>query len=695
MKEKIKQSHVDRKAIVYVRQSSSFQVMNNLESRRLQYAMKTRVLELGWTKVDTIDQDLGKSAGGASDRPGFQKMVAEVCLGRVGAVAASELSRFSRNSRDWQQLLEVCRVVDTLLIDEEAIYDTTRSNDRLLLGLKGNLSEYELDLLRHRSQRARAEKAARAELGRNVPTGYINAGNGEILMTPDRRVQQAIATVFKKFLELGSARQVMMWFHDSDLTLPLFRWKRGGPQLSWAVPTYHSILRVLKNPTYAGAYSWGRTQTETIWHGGKTKRRTRTVPQNDWKVLERDHHEAYTSWETYERIQEMLRKNAQTCVSTEPGAAKRGPALLAGLIRCRRCGRKLTVRYTGGGPGNVLRYVCHNALHSNGLPRCIGFGGAAVDEGIRDEVLRVIRPAAIEAAASAHEQAFEQDRSILQALELELESRTYEVERAKRQFDAVEPENRLVAAQLERRWNIALERVQETQGRVEVEQDRRNQAKRAVPSLPEMIEAATNIERVWDDESADVRLKKRIVRTLINEVIADVDEEAAKIRIVIHWKGGVHTELEFQRRRAGQTSFQTPSDTVEAVRLLARICNDKAIAGWLTRSGLRTGKGNCWTRQRVTSLRKTNHIPVYSADRQEAEGWLNLTHAAEFLGIDRNSLRDRIVKGSVPAIRPLQNGPWLLNRRDLNKVKERVDPSGESSRVVNLELFDESSKGAL
>ena len=293
MTEKVKATHLDRKAILYVRQSSAQQVVHHLEGQRLQYAMRERVTALGWHTVDVIDEDLGKSAGGRVERSGFQRMVAEVSLAQVGVVAAWELSRFSRNSREWQHLIEVCRIVDTLLADEETIYDARQSNDRLLLGLKGSLNEYELDLFRQRSQKARQQKASRAALGMNAPVGYVNAGEGRQEKDPDRRVQQAIDTIFTKFLELGTARQVLMWFLDRGLEMPSVRWEDGSWKTHWRTPTYHGILRVLKHPIYAGAYAWGMTRSETVLDKGKPRRVSQVKRRDEWLVLQRDHHEGY------------------------------------------------------------------------------------------------------------------------------------------------------------------------------------------------------------------------------------------------------------------------------------------------------------------------------------------------------------------------------------------------------------------
>ena len=700
MIEKVKPTHIDRKAILYVRQSSTHQVFHHLESQRLQYAMKEQLETLGWRAIDVIDEDLGKSAGGSRERSGFERLVAEVCLAKVGVVAAWELSRFARNSREWQQLIEVCRVVDTLLVDQEAIYDARQSNDRLLLGLKGSLNEYELDLFRQRSQKARQQKALRAELGMNVPVGFVNAGEGRQEKHPDQRVQQAIHTIFEKFLELGTARQVMMWFLDRGLEVPYGCWEDGVWKARWRAPTYHGFLQVLKHPIYAGAYAWGRTRSETVLENGKPRRVNRVKLRDEWLVLQRDHHEGYITWATYERIQEMIHRNAQVCASVDAGAAKRGPAMLAGLIRCRRCGRKLNVRYASGGRHRTIRYVCHQGFQGSNEEPCIAFSGASIDDAVVNEVMRVIQPGAVESALLASQQVMERHDQGLKALELELQTGQYEAERARRQYDASDPENRLVTAELERRWNTTMERVAELERRIEQEAQRRQALE--PPTGETFLTLAQDVHRVWDDPRTDNRLKKRILRALIEEVIADVDATVPEIHIVIHWKGGVHTELRLPRRRSGETRCREPKDVVEAVGVLSRLCSDENIAAWLTRNGLRTAKGNCWTRQHVTGLRHRHGIAAYKAQQQETEGWMSLSQAAAYLGISCRPLSVAIQGGEIPAIRPLPVGPLVLKRTDLDaeagqRLSQRIERQRTRSGIHDagdetLVLFNETGE---
>ncbi len=661
MSEKIKPHHVTRRAMLYVRQSSLHQVAHNVESRRLQYAMADRLRRLGWTEVEVMDEDQGRSAGGGVERTGFQRMVAEVCLGKIGAVAAREVSRFARNSRDWQQLVEVCRMVDTLLIDHETVYDPRRGNDRLLLGLKGSLNEYELDLLRQRSVEARRQKARRGELVVVPPVGFVKTDDQRLEKDPDRRVQKAIELVFSKFLELGSVRQTLLWFHEHNLDLPCRRYGVGGWETRWKRPSYGLVWRILTRPIYGGAYVYGQTETLPTLRDGMPYKAVRRKPRENWLALIPHHHEGYIAWEQFERIQTMISNNAPG-EKTGPGASKKGPALLTGLLRCRRCGRKLTVKYTGR-CSDVARYACSRGALDHAEPRCIEFGGNLVDTAVSREVLRVIQPGAIEAAVQAGREDSEEQDGFLKALRLEHEAARYAAKRAWKQYDASDPSNRLVVDELERRWNAALEHVEVLERRIEEEQIRRD---RVQPLEPAAFEAlASDMESVWNDPETDIRIKKRIARTLIEEIIADVDGEAGQIELAIHWKGGVHSELQVRRRRRGSNSLHTSKEIVEAVRILVRICSDERIAGILSRNGLRTGRGNRWTRERVASLRSKHKIAKISEAQRRTEGWMNLTQAAAYARVSTTTLRKAAERGKIETLHPLSDGPWVFKREDL------------------------------
>lgn len=662
MNEKISDRHLARPAIVYVRQSSQHQVQHSQESQRLQYAMEQRVRALGWREVVVIDEDLGQSASGTAHRSGFVRMVSEIGLGKVGAVAAREVSRFARNNRDWHQLVEMCSLVDTLLIDHEAIYDARRGNDRLLLGLKGSLSEYELDLLRQRSLEARWQKARRGELVQVRPVGFVNSADGRLEMDPDLRVQRAVKLIFDKFFELGSARQVLMWFIDAGLQVPTRRYESGGWVTHWKRPAYRMIIRVLADPTYAGAYVFGRTMQLRQVHDGVVKKKSVRRPPDEIPVLIRDHHKGYVSWEHFEKVQQMLANNTRGFDATRPGAAKRGAALLSGLLRCRRCGRKLMVSYSGR-EYTVPRYNCYRGRLDNGDAKCINFGGLPVDDAVGGEVLHVVEPGSIEAAMLAASEASSDKDDVIKVLLLEAEAARYATQRAWKQYDAVDPHNRLVADELERRCNAAMQTQREIEARVEHE---RAQCERhQQPPVEQLQTLTSDLRGVWDDPQTDVRLKKRILRTLIEEIVVDVDERQHEIVLVLHWKGGVHSELRVARRQRGHSSAHSSPEVVDAIRMLARICTDEAIAGYLNRNGMLTGRGNRWTQQLVTSSRSKRKIPRFMIERRDEAGWMNLTEAARYLQVSPMTLRRAVERGVVHADHPLADGPWIFQRQHL------------------------------
>ncbi|MGH8216994.1 MAG: recombinase family protein [Steroidobacteraceae bacterium] len=452
---KITAEHLRRQAVIYVRQSTLDQVQNNLESQRRQYALADRARGLGWQEVTVIDDDLGRSGGGVH-RPGFERLLAELCEGRVGAVFCIEASRLARNGRDWHTLLEFCRLVDALIIDEDGIYDARETNDRLLLGMKGTLSEMELSTFRQRSHEAAMQKARRGELFSTVAIGYVRVPNDRLEKEPDRRIRKAIELAFRKFRQFGSVRQVLLWLRQERIELPSVAYGESGRAVIWKLPIYNVVHHILTNPIYAGAYVYGRTTTTTrIEQGRKHSVQGVRVPQEQWQVLIRDHHEGYIRWDEYEANLQQITHNAAMKGRLVRGPARNGGALLAGLLRCGHCGRKLHVAYSGGN-GESQRYACQGAMINHGTGRCISFGALKPERLLEAEILRRLEPLGIQAALEAIDREGQRTDEQISQKELALQQARFEVARARRQYDAVDPDNRLVAGELERRWNEAL-----------------------------------------------------------------------------------------------------------------------------------------------------------------------------------------------------------------------------------------------
>ncbi len=444
---KITAAHLARTAYVYVRQSTATQVHDNLESQRRQYGLAEQARQWGWHTVEVIDEDLGRSGSGRAARPGFERLVSAVCLEAVGAVFAIEVSRFARNSRDWAHLVDLCALTATLIVDGEGVYDPRESNDRLLLGLKGTMSEWELSVMRQRSVAALQQKAARGALYMTVPIGFLRTRDDRVELDPDQRIQQAIGLVFQQFRVTGSVRQTLLWFREEGIELPASSYGPFGRNVMWKLPVYNTIHKMLTNPMYAGAYAFGRTRTETRVVAGRAQKRGGiAVPRAEWAVLLPDHHAGYIDWHEYDTIQRQIADNAHMEGRMTRGAPRHGTALLAGLLRCRRCGRQLHVAYSGVG-ATVRRYHCRGAHINHGTDWCISFGGLALEDAVEAAVLTLMQPAALDAALAAAAHATEERDAARAQYALRVQQAQYEAERTRRQYDVVDPTHRLVAAE--------------------------------------------------------------------------------------------------------------------------------------------------------------------------------------------------------------------------------------------------------
>ena len=659
---KITPDHLARAAFIYVRQSTVDQLANNHESRQRQYGLAERARTLGWTDVTVIDDDLGRSGSGIR-RPGFERLLTAICEGRVGAVFAIEASRLARNGRDWHTLIEFCGLVGTVIVDEDGIYEPRHPNDRLLLGMKGTMSELELSLLRARSMEALKQKAQRGELFFTVAVGYVKVGRDKIEKDPDLRVREAIGLVFARFAEMQSVRQVFLSLRADRIELPYLASRSTGQhQVSWKLPVYSTVSNLLTNPVYAGAYAFGRTGSRTtIENGRKRVLRGHRKDRSDWAVLLIDHHEGYVSWADYERNQRLIADNANCKGMMVRGAVRKGEALLAGLMRCGHCGRRLLIGYNGT-KGNIGRYSCDATRSNPQAAPCISFGALRVDEAVGAEIIRLLQPLGIEAAvraiADSERQTAEKERQI----ELALEQARYEAARARRQYDAVDPDNRLVASELERRWNAALADVASLEKELET-LVRERPATLSIEERERLLRLGTDLETAWHHPAATAITRKRIVRVVLREVVARVEGEL--IHLLLHWQGGDHTQLTVKKNRRGQTRWAAEPDTVDLIRSCARLMPDKAIAGLLNRMGKRTGRLNGWTQSRVRTFRNTHGIAVYREGEWAERGDITLAEAASMLDLSPITVLRHIKAGRLPAKQHCKGAPWVIKQQDV------------------------------
>jgi excisionase family DNA binding protein len=661
---KLTSERLQRKAIVYVRQSSMVQVTHNLESQRRQYNLDTRAQELGFHEIEVIDEDLGRSGSGCVDRPGFEHLVAQVCTGAVGGVICVEASRLARNGRDWHRLIELCALFNTVIIDPEGIYDPNLTNDRLLLGLKGTMSEFELTLIRQRSREAINQKANRGELHFRLPSGLCWNGD-HIELDPDQHIQQVLRLVFQKMEELGSARQIFLWFHREQLCVPV----RGvDGKVIWKMPGRGTILAILSNPFYAGAYAFGRAKTRTrVVDGHARKNKERRRHPQDWQVLIRNHHPGYITWEQFENNLRIIDANTHMKSQIQTKAGRGGRALLAGLLRCRRCGRILKVHYTSSGE-RVSRYACRGGPRDN--PDCmgVGFGGLKADTMVVQQMLAAVSGNAIEAALQAAEQERMKQGAHRRSLELGLQQARYQAGLAERRYLAVDPAQRLVASELEARWNVALERVQEAEAKC-AEYDRRMETT-GIPSKESLVSLAQDLPEVWKT-STDMRLKQRIVHLVLREIIADVDPVSYKVTLLLHWAGGRHSEVCWTKNPIG---FQGRPDmgisAEEVIGKMAAEHRDKEIADTLNRQRGRAEPLRGWTEQRVAQTRKELNLPEFR-DAGLAARTMTLEQAAKRLQVGVSTVRRLIDQGVLIARQAAGCAPWKIEPAALDSEPVR------------------------
>ncbi|NTV62943.1 MAG: recombinase family protein [Oscillochloris sp.] len=665
---KLRPDHLDRQAFIYVRQSTLFQVREHTASMARQYDLHQRALDLGWTpeRITIIDQDQGHSGASTAGRDGFQQLIAEVGMGHAGAVFSLEVSRLARSCSDWYRLLEICALTETLVIDEEGIYDPGLYNDRLLLGFKGTMSEAELHWLRSRLQGGRLGKAQHGELRFRPPVGFVLDPLGRVVLDPDEEVQAAVRLVFSLFAQHGSALAVVQAFQEQHLRFPMRQWgKRHGGELVWAPLTHSRVLAVLHNPAYTGTYVYGRTQTRTRLLPGEAPRvkgRTRRVACADWPIVIHDAHPGYLSWEHYLHNQQQLENNRTFRPEDHPGAVREGSALLQGIILCGVCGRRMRVRYRDD--GCTPCYVCNEQHVRRSGPTCQVFRGDGVDTAVAAALLEALQPAQLVVSLATLDQLAAQARQIEQQWQLRVERAQYEADLARRRFLAVDPENRLVGRTLEREWNERLS---------EVERLEREYA--ALPRLspplvsPEererILALAQDVPTLWHASSTTQVERKQLLRYLVKDVT--LTKGPTTIAIAIRWQTDACTTLAIPRPLRSCDQRRTAPAAMDRLRALISIYTDAQIATILNQEGYTSGEGGCFTRQKVQGLRGRYRLPKRVANQEQApqdvpraDGRYSARAAAELLNVDVSTIANWCQSGKLAAIQEAPHHPrWI------------------------------------
>jgi DNA invertase Pin-like site-specific DNA recombinase len=680
---KVTPNHRHRAAAIYVRQSSAAQVEHNRESTERQYALVHRAVDLGWHReqVTIIDEDLGLSGSGIAKRAGFARLAADVALAKVGIVLGLEVSRLARNNADWHRLLDLCGMTDTLIGDADGVYHPALFNDRLVLGLKGTMSEAELHILRARLEGGIRNKAARGELRRGLPVGFVwGDDDGEVRFHPDEAVTRAIRAVFTRFAELGSVRQVWLWFRSEKLSFPLQT--HGVDGTRWVTPTYTALHHILTSPVYAGAYVYGRTRRERyVATDGTIQQRLRRLPRAEWGVLLPNHHEGFIDWETYEANQARIDRNVHPHPHLPGGAVREGAALLQGLATCGHCGRRLHTHYRGRSAAPGYHCSGKDLVAGRGV-YCLSVGGVQIDEAVTTAFLAALTPAAVDAALAAAQQRDHEDETALAQWRLAVERAQYEAERAERRYRAVEPENRLVARGLETEWEQRLRDLELARRELDA---REHQRRRALGQMDaERLRAlGDDLRRVWTAPTTTDRDRKELLRALLEEVVLAVERDERRAHLTLRWRGGTITELQVSLR-ARPPRIRTDEDSLALIRRLAPHYPDAVIAGILNRQGKRTARGERFTAMHVGSIRRYRHIPRCEPPTERADGeLLTIAKAAAVLGVAPSTLHRWLTAGIIVGEQLTPGAPWRIRMTD--ELRARFVEEAPSGYLPMLE----------
>jgi DNA invertase Pin-like site-specific DNA recombinase len=665
---KIRPDHLERPAFVYVRQSTLFQVRENTASTARQYDLVQRAQNLGWSKtsITVIDQDQGLSGSSAVGRDGFQFLIAQVGLGQAGAVLSLEASRLARSCSDWYRLLEICALTDTLVIDEDGVYDPSQYADRLLLGILGAMSEAELHWLRNRLLGGKLARAEQGELRMRPPVGLVFDTARRLVLDPDEEVQQAVRLLFALFEQTGSALAVVKHFGAQHLLFPERLWGRvRDGELLWKPLRHGRVLDVLHNPRYAGVYVYGRTQTHTRVlpnEPSRVKGRTRRVAAADWPIVRHQAHPGYISWEQFLRNQQRLDDNCTSRGHERRGAVREGSALLQGLVLCGQCGRRMSVRYTRN--GTTPSYECNQVHKQQGGRTCQFVRGDGVDAAVAHLFLEALQPAQLEVSLATLEQIEDQTRQVERQWQLRLERARYEADLARRRLLAVEPENRLVARNLEKEWNEKLAAVEQ------LERERTLSPTAAAQRLsPEerqrILGLAEDLPVLWHAPTTTPAERKQLLRLLVKDVT--LTKETTTIRLAVRWQTEAATTLEVPRPPRSCDARRTPATVVDRVRILAADHTDRQIADQLNNEGCQSGRGGSFTPSKVQWIRYVHGIgsgcpegPAACAAGKRGDGRCSAQAAAKALNVDVSTIAAWCKAGHLDGIQTVPHGPWWV-----------------------------------
>jgi len=661
MDAKIGPQHLKRLAGVYVRQSSMHQVREHRASAELQYDLVEHAVALGWPReaVRFYDDDQGTTGSIPAQREDFHQLVADVGLGDVGIVLGFDATRLARNNADWYRLIDLCGVCDTLIADLDGTYDPAQYNDRLLLGMKGTMSEAEHHLIKMRLQGGLQKRAQTGDLRKRLPVGLDYDHAGKIRLTTDESVRDAIALIFGKFVEFGSAHQVLRYLQHEGLLVPT---RLADEKIvRWIRPCYNAVRAILTNPFYAGAYVYGRRRLQrTVGPDGRIRMHTRTLPRAEWKVSIPEHHAGYITWAQFEDNQRRLAANTLARGTGEASTVlRKGSALLQGLVRCGVCSRRMRPHYSG--PTGSVRYVCDFVRRVQGRAgTCQSMGGLRLQEAVVEAFLEALSPASMPVTLAALERVDGEEDAVLRQLEHRREQAQYEADRARRQYDAVEPENRLVARTLEGEWNRRLTELGEI-GR-QIAEHRRHQPPPLTPAeRARLLELGLDLRRIWEAPTTTPQERKQLLRAAFDDVVVHADRTAARAHVTLVWQGGTTSELAVPLRRVGDNARTLDESMVDDVRRMAAMMTDTQIAQTLVRRGLRTTTGLPYTAERVQGLRKRHGISEYQPPLSEStEPVYTAPQAAKELGVSHFTvlrwLRDGLLVGDQVAPR----APWRI-----------------------------------